>query len=212
MTKKILWNEILERLRASPACTGFRRKNSRWTRSFACGAESFWFHKINHTDDFDITCDCELVFDWLSRTPENIRGRLRMLELPGVFLGGDSGNISCGRQWRAHVDSSQSAVLAADQLCNQVTNVVLPYIKKYSAPLSALEVFSRDDAFARINSPFVLSRAIGALAMCVLLRDKQRFDHLRKYKLEYLLSVREKNVELFQKCASICEELLSEEG
>ena len=174
------------------------------------GRQTISLAPINHPPtDFDVTVQLAIRFDRLEDLLNEQELNLTRAEKRDTHsLGVELGNLSEGRQRRWTVSGFDDIVPVAVSLGDSLRNWGLPYLDKYSDMETALEVLSRDDKTARLQSPFHDYRAKKAIGLAFLLGPRDRFLRLAVAKTEFLTARKDSGLASFLRLKETLEQRL----
>lgn len=187
---KVMQGTLLNLLAANMLPHGFGstvRGQSLW-RNFPDGRASIHLQFIEHSDDFDITCDVAIRFDELEDMINTDNKLLSRKEKRDTYsLGIELGNLRDGVQKRWTVRSPDDIESVAKQIAKMVSEVAVPYIEEFSIMTNALQLLSRDDREAWAHSPIHDGRAKRAIGLATLVGvDKKSMEELIEQKRAFL--------------------------
>ncbi len=142
---------------------------------------------INHVIDFDVTVDVGIRLDELEDMINQGYSRLTENEKKNTAtIGVELGNLTQGKQKRWTIASESDIDTVVIEIVDEVRNVAIPYIEKFSDLENVLEICRRDDPEAWDNSPIDYKRAINAIGLAKLMGKNELLESLIKDKTKYL--------------------------
>jgi hypothetical protein len=178
-------------------------KGQTFIQTMPLGSGAVHLSFIEHDSDFDVTVDVAVRFDEVEELVHRSNKLLSTREKSGTFtLGAELGNLERGEPHRWTVARPSDAEAAASGIVSKLELVGLPYIERYSRIEDAHQLLSRDDREAWIHSPIHSERAKRACAMLFVMERAADVEALASKKSEFLKSIGDPGLPLFEKFAS----------
>jgi hypothetical protein len=155
---------------------------------------------IEHRNDFDITADVAIRLHALEDLLNEYKTYLSKAEKKKTFsLGVELGNFSQGHPSRWTIARSDEVAPVANSIMDTFSSIGIPYLEKYSDLHVMLDIFSRDDKEACLHSPFLHERALRALGLAFLMKDREPFEQIALSKTALLSARNDLGLPLFIK-------------
>ena len=168
---------------------------------------------IEHEQDFDVTVDVAIRFDELEDIVNECDALLTMKQKSNTYsLGVELGNLAKGSPRRWQVSSAEDIESMAQSITDFFADVGMPYIEKYSNMKEAMSILGRDDAEARLHCPINEARAMRALGLAFLLRQKELFFQIAENKISFLSASNSLGLQTFLEFKKALHHRLTEDG
>jgi hypothetical protein len=136
---------------------------------------------------FDVTADVAIRFDDVQALLLEGNTAIKPVQARVMMsFGSELRNIAKQKQRRWTVRTEADLPTVAAQVAAAFLDIGRPYLKTYPDRRAALEVLAGDDQAAWLHMPLHGQRARLALALCVVLGERFRFETLLAQKLDFL--------------------------
>ena len=172
---------------AAVAEFGFKTEKMVFRRPIEGGSQTLPLAYIRHATDFDVTANIAVRFDDVQDLRLDGNKTIKPSEARHLMsFGAELGNIQGSGQKRWTIRESADIPEVVPQIITTFKEIGLPYLDKFSDRRTALEVVAKDGPTAWLLMPVHDARAKLALALCVVLHDRESFETILAHKLEYL--------------------------
>ena len=167
--------------RVQPQGFVLRRSHQDYVKSTSSGRWVLHVAFIEHDDDFDVTADVALRLDAVQDLVHRDNPDLSQKEKrETATAGAELGNIADGRQERWTVADITSVDPVADAIYRTFVGFGLPYLERLSDPRQLLDELATNDRRSWLHAPFHGWRNKTAVALALILSDRQRADELAR--------------------------------
>lgn len=153
--------------------------NQSYVKPFHGGKVTYHLTFINHEVDFDVTADVAIRFDALEDIVNEDNRFLTNKEKSLTYsFGVEMGNLVYGSQKRWTVYDESDVINVTKEIMNMFIIYAIPYFEKYCNIQNAFLLLADNKNTSWMHCPIHGERAKRALALSILLDNKERIPEL----------------------------------